>query len=206
MRIRSNLMLVGAALALCNCGNTNSENAPDPDVSVSGSAGSPQSSLAGSTSHGGASGTGSSVPSSSPPGCPTAEVDLAKTYPDAAAVRTSQGSGFYTPGEGGTVTEGTYYLVGRTLHGSATVPSSESGVLEIQGKTAKLLWSRITTPNRSACSGTFSTTTTTFDATALTSCYGGTDTAFCGRSAGYTATATSLTFFVGSVEYSFAKQ
>lgn len=203
MRIRSVLTFLGA-LVLCNCGNSNSDDTPN--VGASGSAGSPQSTSAGGNSQAGASSAGGSATSSASVGCPTAEVDLTTAYPDATMVGTSQGSGFYTAGEGGTITDGTYYLVARTLHGSASVPSRESGVLELHGNSAKLLWSRITTPNRSACAGSFTAGTTTFDATALASCYGGSDTAFCGRSVGYTATATSITFFVGAVEYSFAKQ
>ena len=137
--------------------------------------------------------------------CPPAQVDIASAYPDIKSIDVGNGSGFYTPGTGGTIVDGTYYLASRTLHGSGTVPSYESGVLIVKGNSLELLWSSIIAPIASACVGAYTTSNTTFNGTSLASCYGDASAGFCGRSAGYTATASSLTFFAGNMEYGFTK-
>jgi hypothetical protein len=166
-----------------------------------------------SASGGSAGAVSSTLASTAPPAtaegaftCPSDGSSATKLYPDAKSVTTSQGSSFIPDRTGGSLSDGTYYLVERTMRNSGRVPRSESGAIEIKGSSIKIVISRITEPTDSAWVGTFTTSGKTLDLKGVKPCYGGEGANIAGELFDYSATSTSLTFMVGPVEYLFEKQ
>ena len=157
---------------------------------------------------GGGSGGGSGGAGAVASACPATEVTITTAYPDAASVKTSQGSSFGPTPAGGTVADGVYYLTDRTMRGSGTVPSQEKAVIVISGETMTFWKWHIkpaTDPGtaETVWAGTFKANSTSLDLSGLQTCWGSDSVA---TAVPFTASSTGLMLRFGIMDYALTKQ
>jgi hypothetical protein len=123
-------------------------------------------------------------------------------------VSTSQGSAFLPDLNGGTLVDGTYFLVSRVMRGSGSVPSRVSAVLVISGSQVEYLESQISASAasgyaESAAAGPVMSKGTYLDTSGMKQCWGSESLS---TSPDYSATSTEICLRMGVVDYTFSKQ
>jgi hypothetical protein len=139
-------------------------------------------------------------------GCRAKQVSIDTAFPGIAAVRTSFGSSLGPDPKGGTIADGTYFLVDRTMRGSGSVPSSEKAALVFKANTLEFMkWHIAPQPDSSddAWAGPVTTSGTVLDTSGMKTCWGS---ASLSSSIAYTATGTDIMMRFGIIDYTFRKQ
>ena len=141
-------------------------------------------------------------------GCRPKVTTVASAYPAANDVKIEAGSSVKPALNGGTLVDGTYFLVARILRANGTMDSIESAVLVINGSQIEYLdaifmnWAA-SVANESASAGPVVLKDGYLDTSGMVPCWG---TGQLDKFIPYSATATEIVLRLGSVDYTFVKQ